>query len=473
MRDALQRSTTLHLDEPTPAGRGARPDTDLQCSRAQADGRTMATFRTLGAVLALALVPLGCADGGGAEKSAITGPKTCDGSSTSPQRLTVWYHGGKTEAPVVRDQVRRFNAAQRDIAVSLRIIPEATYVEVVAAARHSGELPDVLDVDGPVVPSYAASKSLRPLEDCMPAALRADLLPSILAAGSFGNHTWGVGTFDSGLALYASRRALVRARVRIPTGIEDAWSVDEFDRVLPALRRTGYRRPLDLKLNYGSPEWFTYGFSPILQSAGADLVRRIEPQLAHGVLDGEPAVQAMDHVRTWFRKGYVTTDPQDDAFVKGRTPLSWVGHWEYPRYKKALGDDLVLVPLPDFGQGPRTGMGSWQWTITKTAKDPDAAWRFIAWLLRPAEIRRITDANGAVPASKAVVETSRLYRAGGDLELYAQQLLGGAAVPRPQSADYPGITVAFRDAFQAISRGGDTASALERAARAIDAAQSR
>lgn len=432
----------------------------------------MRAFKTLGALLVLTLVPLGCSNGKEAEKRTDTKPRTCDRSAPSSQTLSVWYHGGKTEAPVVRDQVRRFNAAQETLKVKLRVISEAKYVDVVAAAKRDGKLPDVLDIDGPVVPSYAGSQQLRPLEDCMPAALRADLLPSIVAGGSFGGHTWGVGTFDSGLALYASRRALLAAGARIPAGLEDAWSVDEFEGVLAGLRTTGHRQPLDLKLLYDSPEWFTYGFSPILQSAGADLVGRTGARRAQGVLDSPRAVGAMEHVGTWFDKGYVNSDPDDDAFVKGRAPLSWVGHWEYPRYKKALKDDLVLVPLPDFGNGPRTGMGSWQWTITRNARDPDAAWKFIAFLLRPAEIKRMTDANGAVPASKGVVETSRLYRAGSDLELYAQQLLGGAAVPRPQAADYPEITVAFRDAFRAISRGRDASAALKRAARAIDAQRS-
>src|SRR5687767_15335853 len=45
---------------------------------------------------------------------------------------------------------------------------------------------------------------------------------------------------------------------------------------------------------------------------------------------------------------------------KGRVALSWTGHWKYPSYRAALGRDLILLPLPDFGHGVKTGMGSWR-----------------------------------------------------------------------------------------------------------------
>ena len=31
--------------------------------------------------------------------------------------------------------------------------------------------------------------------------------------------------------------------------------------------------------------------------------------------------------------------------------MSWVRHWVYTGDQEALGDDLVVLPLPDFGSG--------------------------------------------------------------------------------------------------------------------------
>ena len=36
-------------------------------------------------------------------------------------------------------------------------------------------------------------------------------------------------------------------------------------------------------------------------------------------------------------------------------------------------DDLVLLPLPDLGQGTKTGQGSWAWAVTAPEEKQDAA----------------------------------------------------------------------------------------------------
>lgn len=143
-----------------------------------------------------------------------------------------------------------------------------------------------------------------------------------------------MGIFDSGLGLYGRRELLAAAGVRIPEGPEDAWSVTEFEKALAALaEKDPDGAVLDLKLNY-SGEWFTYAFSPILWSAGGGLIDRDGYDAADGVLNGPASVSAMERLRGWFQKGYVDPNLDDAAFTGGRVALSWVGHWEYGRYRK-------------------------------------------------------------------------------------------------------------------------------------------
>jgi len=133
-----------------------------------------------------------------------------------------------------------------------------------------------------------------------------------------------------------------------------------------------------------------------------------------------------------------------------------------------LGDDLLVLPLPDFGKGMRTGQGSWNWGITTSCKQPRAAWRFLEFLLQADEVLAMTRANGAVPATRAAIARSPLYQPGGPLHLYAEQLLGGYSVPRPQTPAYPIISSAFEQAFRDIQNGGDVQAALDRAVAVID-----
>ncbi|MGB5253209.1 MAG: extracellular solute-binding protein, partial [Sedimenticolaceae bacterium] len=372
------------------------------------------------------------------------------------------------ERQVLERQAARFGEMQPDIDVRLTFIPERSYNAQVQAAAVAGELPDVLEFDGPFLFNYAWQGRLQSLDGLLAVETQQDLLPPIAQQGRYLGRLYGVGTFDSGLGIYARRSALQAADIRIPSDPQDAWDAGEFGAILKTLaERDADGMVLDLKLNYAG-EWFTYAFSPLLQSAGGDLIDRSTYQSADGVLNGSSSVAAMTALQDWFSGGYVDPNLDDAAFVSGRVAFSWAGHWEYARYAAALGDDLVLLPLPDFGQGSRTGQGSWVWGITKDSEDPQAAARWLEFLLQPAEVLIMATANGAVPANQAAVARSPLYGRDGPLRLFTRQLLGGLSVPRPQTPAYPVITSAFQQAFRDIRNGADVQATLDAAVAVID-----
>jgi multiple sugar transport system substrate-binding protein len=383
--------------------------------------------------------------------------------------VSVWAHSGQAaEREVLQSQITRFNSQQQAIQARLTLLPEGTYNGQVQASALADDMPCVLEFDGPYVYNYLWQGKLIPLDDFITPALRRELLPSVLAQGNYRGRQYTVATFDSGLGLYARRSMLTEIGARIPQGPDSAWSVTEFNAILQRLREfDADGKVLDLKLNY-SGEWFSYGFSPVLQSAGGDLIDRTDYQSADGLLNGTAAVDAMSQLQSWIVGGYVDPDLDDAAFTQGRVALSWVGHWEYPRYSKAFGKDLLVLPLPDFGQATRTGQGSWNWGITSSCKWPGEAWRFLEFLLLPDEVEAMARANGAVPASRIAIQRSPLYKAGGPLHLYARQLADGYSVPRPQTPAYPIISSAFEQAFRDIQNGGDVQSALNRAVAVID-----
>ncbi|TVP92971.1 MAG: sugar ABC transporter substrate-binding protein [Thioalkalivibrio sp.] len=383
--------------------------------------------------------------------------------------LEVWAHAGReAERRTLEAQVRRFEAEQPEVRVELTWIPEGSYNGQVQAAALAGRLPDVLEFDGPYLYSYAWQGHLQPLDELLPEALREDLLPSILAQGTYRDHLYGLGTFDSGLGLWADRDRLEAVGARIPDGPEEAWNTTEFTALLEdlaAIDEDG--QVLDLKLNY-TGEWFSYAFSPLLQSAGGDLVDRSPEGLAGSTLDGPESVSAMRTLQSWIQQGRVDPNLDDAAFTQGRVPLAWGGHWNYPAYRDALGERLLLLPLPRHGEQPVTGQGSWQWGVTRRAADPELAMDLLAFLLRPEEVLAMSAANGGVPATERAVLRSKDYGPDGPLHLFVRQLAEGYAMPRPRTPAYPVISDAFGRAFQDIRHGTDPAEALTAAAQRID-----
>lgn len=389
------------------------------------------------------------------------------------ETVTVWFHSGKGEERQVLDaQVKAFNEAQAGkIKIDAVQLPEGSYNEQVQAGALAGDLPCLLDFDGPFLYNYAWSGYLSPLDKYVSDEMKADFLPSIIEQGTYAGKLYSLGTFDSGLAIWGNKAYLEKAGVRIPKGIEDAWTKDEFMdalKKLQALEEVEYA--IDFKFNYGAGEWFTYGFSPIMQSFGGDLIDRSDYQSADGVLNGPEAVEALTFFQSLFKEGYANAEPagDDDFYGKKIAALSFVGHWMWTPHKEALGDDVVLLPMPKFGDKAVTGMGSWNWGLTSSCPSPDAAWEFMDFILSPDEILRMTNANGAVPARNSAIAKSDLYGEGGPLNIFVQQLQGGVALARPVTPAYPVITQAFAEAVQNIIAGADVKAELDKAVKKID-----
>jgi multiple sugar transport system substrate-binding protein len=123
--------------------------------------------------------------------------------------------------------------------------------------------------------------------------------------------------------------------------------------------------------------------------------------------------------------------------------------------------------MPKWGDKHVTGNGSWCWGITKTAKNPEAAAAFLAYLLEADRLVEWSTKGGHPPASKSATAKSELYRPGGKLAIYSDQL-AKIAMPRPAHPAYPVITAAFAQAVQDAIDGANVQEALDKAAKAID-----
>ena len=390
-------------------------------------------------------------------------------SFAKPIEVKMWFHSGRgEERAVINDQVKRFNSMQNEVKVIAVQLPEGSYAEQVNAAALAGDLPDILDLDGPYVSNYAWAKYIRPLDEFISPELRKDFLPSIISQGLYNGKIYALGTFDSGLAMWGNKKYLEKIGARIPKHVDEAWTFTEFMSILKklkALKEVKY--PIDFKINYGVGEWYTYGFSPIFQAFGADLIDRKTYKSADGILNGPEALAAAAWFQALFAQKFADSNPPGDAeFINGEAAISWVGHWVWQPYHKALGNDLVLLPMPKFFK-QATGMGSWAWSITTKSKHPEAAWKFLAFLLRPEEILKMTNANGAVPSRFSAISKSELYKKDGPLAIFVEQLKT-IAVPRPVTPAYPAITSSFAKAIDNIIKGADIRKELDNAVKEID-----
>ena len=214
---------------------------------------TRRSFLGVSAVAAVAATLAAC--------SSQSGSGSASGGSGSGG-ITLWTHNGgnKEELAVVRSAVDGFNKANPDSKVTLKSFPQESYNDAIASAAVSGDLPDILDLDGPIMPNWAWAGYLSPL------TISQDLQDKIIdsAKGVWNDKLYSVGPYDTSLCFLGRKSAFDQAGVAVPT-VDKPWTKDEFMDALDKLSKLG------LEPNGTSPEAF------------AAQIKREQPQFDDGI----------------------------------------------------------------------------------------------------------------------------------------------------------------------------------------------
>lgn len=391
--------------------------------------------------------------------------------------VEVWmHHGEPAERAAMTETIKRFNAAHENIQAKVTYVVTAEYETKVATAAIAGKLPDLMDVDGPWVATWAWRGFLRPIGKYFTEDELNDFVPSIVIQGTWQGKLWALGQFESGLGLYFRKDILEEAGVTPPRKAENAWTWDEFIDVCKKVMATGkVERALDVRWEWNA-EWWTYGFCPLMWSNGGALISP-DGLKADGYINGPPSVEAMEALQKIFATGYASPTALPDQFELGKAAMSWLGHWMFSGYKKIYGDNLGLTFLPGIRKSA-TGSGSYTWGMTTQAENPEAVAKVLKWILEPESIlmmtrgtdfegNRIVAGNAAPPSRVSVYDHFPEYTEY-PLSIFMTQLKKGIAHPRPVTPAYAAITREIQTAINDIALGSDVKEALDIAAEAID-----
>lgn len=387
--------------------------------------------------------------------------------------IHVMHQGDPGWVKAYGDVAKRFEAANPDIDVEMIYAPHDAYNEKFSAAVMAKQLPDVMELDAPFLANYVWSGYLQPIKPLVDQDLLDDMTSSNISQGTYpiDKDLYAIGLTDSSVVLYGNKKYLEAIGARIPKSVDDAWTREEFEGYLEKLSKLeGVKWPIDTFRGYGiKTEWITYAYGPLLESAGCDLVDR-KTWTASGTLDSEACVKALTMMQTWVKNGWVvpTSSGTNQFYAEGQpAALAMGGHWFYAEAAAAMKDNIVVMPLPKIGKKGVSPNGTWIWGISATSENPEAAGKFLSFLLKDKDYRDYAKTQSAYPGLKSFAAESPLYAEGGPLAVAFEQA-SKTAVARPPHPAYPTITSAFMQAVDKIFNGGDAQEALTAAAKKID-----
>jgi multiple sugar transport system substrate-binding protein len=220
-------------------------------------------------------------------------------------------------------------------------------------------------------------------------------------------------------------------------------------------------------------EWYPYAFSPFLQSFGGDIIDRDSFTTAEGSLNGPEAIAFGDWWQSLFTRELAPGTSQDGAdrdsgFLDGKYALQWNGNWAALAALEKFGDDLLFLPAPDFGNGPKIGAASWQFGVSATSEHKDGANAFIAFAIQDKYLAAFSDGIGLIPATATAAALTKNYAEGGPMAVFFE-LSSSQGLIRPPTPAYLSAALTFEKALADIANGADVATALDAAVDEIDA----
>jgi multiple sugar transport system substrate-binding protein len=390
--------------------------------------------------------------------------------AASKDGISFMFQGPDTEIAAWKAAAERFTEAT-GIQVELRHTSHEVYNEKIAGYVAANNLPDVLQIDAPFLTSYAWNGYIVPVAEYIDQDVIDDMTPSNIAQGTYpiDGKLYAAAHIDSTVLLYGNRTYLEKIGARIPKTVDEAWSVEEFEGYLAKLAELPeVTFPLDIMRAYGvKTEWGTYAFYPALVSAGGGLIDR-KTWKSDGMLNSAESIRVAETCQRWAQKGWIVPASAGDnlLFNENReAAVVWCGHWYYAAANAAMGDELVAMPLPDFGNGVKTPNGTWIMSISRNA-NKEAAGKFISFVLKDQDFLKDHEAIGGYPALKSWIAQYPLYAESGRMAVATEQ--SKVAIARVTHPAYPIITSAFMKAFDDILNGEDVKDALDDAADDID-----
>lgn len=181
-------------------------------------------------------------------------PGDVQGYDEGEQYLSMWVHTieDTPEGEAYKKSVDNFNEKYNgtyfaDIEFIPRNDSGGGYSDKINASVMSGDLPDVITVDGPNISAYAANGIIQPLAELSDEE-KGVYLDSIIEQGTVDEKLYALGAMESSVGLYYNKSILAQAGIEVPDK-DNPWTFSEFLSILEQLKpimdsKNGY--PLDM-----------------------------------------------------------------------------------------------------------------------------------------------------------------------------------------------------------------------------------
>lgn len=410
--------------------------------------------------------------------SRTVNPGEKAGYDEGEQYLSLWVHiiEETPEGQAYLESVNSFNEHYNgryfaDVEFIPRNDSGGGYSDKVNASVLSGNLPDVLTVDGPNVAAYAANGIIQPLAE-LAEEEKGIYLDSIIEQGTFNDELYALGAMESSVGLYYNKAILQEAGIEVPEA-GNPWTFSEFLNILEQLKplmesKNGYA--LDMTFPVG--EATIYYYAPFIWANGGELVSESGLE-TDGYFNSDTNVETMQYFRTLAENGYMSSVPIQNLFESGRAAFKFDGAWEVNTIYTSYPDiELGVAPYivgDEWDGGRYTPTGSWSYAVSSGATDVEGATELVKWMSGVESGLKLYENTKSMPSTYAAYEQISAFTEDENYKALYEQLRDFGH-PRPKTPAYPQLSSSFQQSLENIAISGmDAKEQLDKSEERISA----
>jgi arabinogalactan oligomer/maltooligosaccharide transport system substrate-binding protein len=305
--------------------------------------------------LALAAVPLvisACSSGGSssgttsaatsAAGSAATSAAATGGGAASASTLTVWADNSANTGKAIQPLCEKW-AAENGVTCVMRMFNGGTELQnALIQGNSTGDVPDVFEGPHDQIGRFQQNGILAPVDL---GANTGKFSKAAVQGVTYNGTTMGVPWAVENVALLTNKTLAPECPATLDAAVANAKSLIAAGTVTSGL---------GIALQIGATG-DAYHWQPLFSADGGYAFK----QNADGTYDpkdmgigGPGAIAAATRLQQLANQGIVqasvTADIAKESFTTGKSPYWITGPWNIPDAKTALGDNLVVCPIPDW-----------------------------------------------------------------------------------------------------------------------------
>lgn len=380
----------------------------------------------------------------------LAGCGSKSGSSSKKVTLTFWRQEDDPEVKTMNKLINSFEKKNPNIKVDMKV--KVDYETAIRTALAGGTAPDVMNLDGPTLASYASNKAIIPLDKYINKdGDKSDILKPVVKGLTYKGKMYAMPLNDASLAMLYNKNLFKQAGVAEPSqDVNKAWT---WEQTLAAAKKiTNKKKGIfgwSPSMGIPSGEGQVFSLMPMVWQSGGEIVNK-KITTADGYLNSKKSLKALTFLHSLsYGENVAPKEDLQEGFANGKVGIIIAGPWEIARLKGAfpnfkLGTDYGVAPMWRETKQV-TPNGSWNMAITSQSKHPAEAWKFVNYVTGKKGAKIWYKGTQNLPARYSTMadQSLKVY----PMNIYVQQAEKFAKA-RPVTPQYAKVSQALGDMFE-------------------------